>query len=196
MKVLKHTLFLLPAIGCLFWFQWKIEQLRNYEATVHALEEKALEVGYQKTRDDACTSLLKTADHSYLSKYVESLILLEPEARRLQAILSHQKENRSLTHRLEFLKSGKNQIVFIEEARRSTEQLLEIEENLRHPVELNEEDLKKLLVLIEGVTINPYSPVQGRPQLLFKEFDLVKQSAPSEEEIYMINFKLIKRTLP
>lgn len=193
MKILKCALFLLPALGCLFWFQWKMQLLQNQKAVIDALQEKALEVAYQKTKNDACLSLLKTADRSYLDKHVEPLVLLEPETRRIQAFLSHQKENHSLARRLEFLKSGKNRIALVEEKRRAAQQLQEVEEKLQHPIELNEEDLKKLLVLIEGVTINPYSPVQGRPQIIFKEFDLVKQMASSEEEIYMIDFKLIKR---
>jgi len=193
MKILRHALFLLPVIGCLLGFQWKMQQLQELGASVDALEQRALESAEQKTKSDACVFQLKTADRAYLGKQLESLTLLEPEVRRVQALLSHQKENHPLTLRLEFFKSGKNRIAFIEEKQRAAEHLQETEEKLQHPVELNEEDLKKLLVLIEGVTINPYSPVQGRPLLVFKEFDLVKQMAPSEEEIYMVDFKLIKR---
>ena len=193
MKNLIYALFLLPAIGCLFGVQWKMERLQELEQTISVLQSQSLEVSSRQKKNDSCLAELTQADRSYLDKHLESLTLLETEMRRLQAVMQHQKESTHLARRLEFLKSGENRICLVEEKRRSDNKLQEIEEKLQHPVEMNEEDLKKLLVLIEGVSINPYSPIQGRPQLIFRDFDLTKQMAPSEEEVYVIDLKLIKR---
>lgn len=193
MKVLIYSLFLLPAIGSLFGFQWKLNKLKELEETIQILTIQAQEVSCRKQKNDSCLTAISQADQLYLDKHLENLPLLEPEMRRVEAIIQHQKENSSLARRVEFLKSGNNRLQFVEEKRRTGSKLQEVEEKLQSPVEMNEEDLKKLLVLIEGVSINPYSPIQGRPQLIFRDFDLVKQMAPSEEEVYLIDFKLIKR---
>ncbi len=61
------------------------------------------------------------------------------------------------------------------------------------PIELNEEDLKRLLCLIEGATIWPYGPKEGRPQLIIKDFTLSKKELPSQEKVYVVSIQLIKR---
>lgn len=193
MKLLTYTLFLLPAIACLFWFQSKTDQLQELEQTIGILKTQAQEMSARQKKNDLYSAQIAEADRLYLDKHIESLTLLEPEMRRVQAMMKHQKESGPLARRLEFLRGGDNKICFVEEKRRSGGKMQEAEEKLHHAVEMNDEDLKKLLVLIEGVSINPYSPIQGRPQMIIRDFELIKQTAPSEEEVYVVDLKLIKR---
>jgi len=193
MKPLIYSFFLLPIIGCLCGFQWKMNQLIHLKQTINLLEIQALEVASWQQKNQSCLDELHQTDRSYLEKHLESFVLLEPEIRRLQATLQHQKEKLILSKRLEFLKNGNNRICFAEEKRRSSDAFQEVEEKLDHSVEMNEEDLKKLLALIEGVSIPPYHPLPGKPQLIFREFNMTKQLTFSEEEVYVIDFKLLKR---
>lgn len=197
-------LFLLPIIGSLFIFHWKMDHLEKLKAKIDSLHQQLIEIDLKQKKSEAYLSQLKTADSDYLSKHIETLNLLEPEIRRTQVLLQQQKENLPLVRRSEFLKGGKNKIAFTKEKQRSAQKLKEVEEKLDHSVEVGEEDLKKILLLIEGVLINPYSPAQGspssangfsqgKPQLVFREFDLTRQLSASEEEVYVIDFKLIKR---
>jgi hypothetical protein len=84
-------------------------------------------------------------------------------------------------------------LVFVEEAVRSTELFREVELSQQQPVEVNEEDLKRLLCLIEGVTIWPYGPKEGRPLFIIKDFKLSKQELPSKEKVFLIAMQLIRR---
>jgi len=63
----------------------------------------------------------------------------------------------------------------------------------QHVVEVNEEDLKRLLCLIEGTTIWPYGPKEGRPLLIIKDFKLSKKELFSKEKVFSLSMQLIKR---
>ena len=137
---------------------------------------------------------LISTDPYFLDKYVETLPLLEPEVKRLQALFPHHPTEQPLVERLKFLKEGQNKILLVEEKRLARGPLYEVEERLHHPVEMNEEELKKLLVLVEGVTIHPYSPRKERPELSVLEFDLKKKKNFSGDEMYGVDLKLLMVT--
>jgi hypothetical protein len=186
-------LALLPFAAAAFYVQSASETLSDLQTKVATLHQKAARIEEQKKIDACLFSQIQKADPSYTDTYLATLQFLEDEARRIQALSSHQKENSALQHRLDFLRSGENRLVFVENKRERKKEFQEVEERLQHPVEMNEEDLKKVLVLIEGVTLNPYSPKEGRPQLMVTDFDLTKRRALSDEEVYVIDLKLLKR---
>jgi hypothetical protein len=128
-----------------------------------------------------------------LDKNVESLTFLLPEIKKLEAIQSENPDEEQVGGRLQFLKEGSNRLTFAEEQIRTNESFREIEEQQQHPVEMNEEDLKKLLCLIEGITIWPYGPKEGRPQLIIKDFKLSKKEISSQEKVFVVSMQLIKR---
>ncbi len=161
----------------------KTEEFKEEAFRLKKLSESLLQ---QKEKDSACLASLKKADKQYVDKHLETLSLLESEAKRLQALSLYRKENAALLQRLEFLKEGKNRLVFIEKQRRQTQGLQEIEEKLQHLVECNDDDLKKMIDLIE-------KEEEGKPQLLVKEFDLTRKKTPFDEEVYAIDLELIKR---
>lgn len=177
MKALYSALFLLPAFLSLLFFQWKLNSLDELETHIYQLETKAALVKSLEEKNTLYLDQLQTAtkdDHK-----LESLVLLGTEGRRVQAIYAQDKENPLLGQRLAFLKSGKNRISLVEEKRRSYGKLREIEEKLAHPVEMDEEDLVKLIPLLESKVV--------------REFDLTKKTAASEEEVYVVDLKMIKR---
>jgi len=132
---------------------------------------------------------LKNPDPHYLDKYIETLTFLVPELKKLEA----SENTEEMQKRLQFIKDGANRLVFSEEEVRMAERLREIEEKQQHSVEMNEEDLKKLLCLIEGVTIWPYGPKEGRPQLIIKDFKLSKKKLSSQDKVFVVSMELIKR---
>lgn len=177
MKTLRCALFLIPVLFSLWFCHWQARHLETLEARIDSLEAQAHLVKEQEGKNTQYLSELKEA--ALRDQQLENLPLLETEGRRVQALYAQNKENSHLGRRLEFLKSGKNRISFVEEKRRSQGKLREIEEKLPHRVELSEEDLKMVLYLLE-------------PRVI-REFDLTKQMAPSEEEVYSIDLKVIKR---
>jgi hypothetical protein len=176
-KTLRLVLFLIPALLSLWVCQSKASHLEALEARINSLEAQALLVKEQEGKNTHYLAELKEAP--LRDQILESLPLLETEGRRVQVLYAQDKENLQLKQRLEFLKSGKNRISFTEEKRRTHGKLREIEEKLARRVEMNEEDLQTVLPLLE-------------PRII-REFDLTKQMTPSEEEVYSIDLKVIKR---
>ncbi len=88
-------------------------------------------------------SSLKNPDPHYLDKHVETLTFLLPEIKELETLQRDNAEEEQIYRRLQFLKEGENRIVFSEEHIRNGDLFTEVEEKQQHPIEMNEEDLKK-----------------------------------------------------
>ena len=104
-------------------------------------------------------------------------------------------DKRSTEARLQFLDSEDNRLTFIEEEIRSSSTMKETEERQRHTVQMDEEDLKKLLSLIEEVSIDSFSPAENSPQIIVTDFQLEKKESPIKTKVFEIEMKLLKREL-
>jgi hypothetical protein len=183
----------LPYLVFLFNFIFGIQKLQQLEEKVEKLHAKTALAQEIQRKESLLLASLKNPDPHYLDKNVESLTFLLPEIKKLEAIQSENPDEEQIGGRLQFLKEGSNRLTFAEEQIRTNEIFREIEEQQQHPVEMNEEDLKKLLCLIEGITIWPYGPKEGRPQLIIKDFKLSKKEISSQEKAFVVSMQLIKR---
>jgi hypothetical protein len=187
------SLCLIPTILSLWVLQEKKQDLKIAHVKIEEVRKKAIEINRQNKINAAIFAQIKDSDPKYLQKELETLPLLESELRRLETILVHHKENAILHRRLDFLKSGQNHFSLNEAKRRMGEQFQEVDLSLTHPVELDDEDLQKMLTSLEGVPINNYPTKQGRPQILIREFDLTKETNNLGEEIFLVKCQLLKR---
>lgn len=183
----------LPLIYSVFHFFNEFNQVEALEKEFDRITQKAsLSLALKKNEESLLTSL-KRPDPYYIDKHIESLTFLLPEIRKLESILEENPENTVALKRLAFLRGDENRLLFKEEGIRSHSGLREMEEIQQSPVEMNEEDLKKLLCLIEGITIWPYGPKEGRPQLIVKDFRLSKKESVSQQNAFLVSLQLIKR---
>lgn len=157
---------------------------------VHARKEQS--AAAQKQQSHALSSLSE-CDSCYIDKHLETLTFLESEIKKMQMLISESSMDDATQKRLQFLKEGSNRLLFAEDKIRSKNKIREVSERQQHPIETNEEDLKKLLCLIEGVTIWPYGPKEGRPQLLFQDFHLSKKHVDAQDHVFVVTMNLIKR---
>lgn len=176
---------------CSFYFQ--MENYSSLEQRLEGVNSKAVQYAQNKKREEQFLSDIKVVDHFYIDKHIETLTFLEPEIKRIEALFSHGEYEESLKKRLNILKEGPNRLAFTEEKNRSADMVRELEIKLQHSVEVNEEDLKRLLSLIEGVNIGTYAPAPRRPQLILKNFELTKKPLSSQEGVFIINMQMIKR---
>lgn len=183
----------IPFFIFLFQFGSGIQQLSQLEEEMERIHARTVMVQESQRKESALLAALKTPDLHYLDKNVENLTFLLPEIKKLEAILAENPDDDQLIKRLQFLKEGNNRLVFSEEQIRTNAVFREIEEKQQRPVEMNEEDLKKLLCLIEGITIWPYGPKEGRPQLIINDFKLSKKEISSQEKVFVVSMQLIKR---
>jgi hypothetical protein len=182
-----------PFLIFLFQFLFGLQELAGLEDEMERIHTKMVLIQEGQRKESSLLASLKNPDPHYLDKNVETLTFLLPEIKKLETIQLENAEEEVLAKRLQMLKEGGNRLLFSEEQIRTNDLFRETEEKQQQPVELNEEDLKKLLCLIEGVTIWPYGPKEGRPQLIIKDFTLSKKELSSHEKVFVVSLQLIKR---
>lgn len=181
------ALALIPAILLALHFFSKMQELDFLEERFHFLQKK-----FSLLNKDSGSHDIVISDHFYIDKHLESLLFLEPEIKNLQALDLQNAASKEEQERLLFLKNS-NRLLFSEEnvQRNTTHQ--EMFERQKEPIEINEEDLKKLLSRIEGVVIESNSPLSGRPHLLIQNMTLSKKAILPDQNVYTVNMQLIKR---
>lgn len=187
------SLCLIPTLLALWLLQVKKQDLKVAQIKIEEIHKKAIEIDRYNEINGAIFAQIKESDPKYLQKELATIPLLESELRRLETILVHHKDNAILHRRLDFLKSGQNNFFLNEAKRRTGEQFQEVDLSLAHPVEMDDEDIKHMLTFIEGVPINNYPTKQGRPQLLIRNFDLVKETNNLGEDIFLVKCNLLQR---
>lgn len=183
----------IPFFICLFHFFFGVQKLTQLEDEMERIHVKMTMLQESRQKESSLLASLKNPDPHYLDKHVETLIFLLPEIKKLETIQLENPEEELTAKRLHFLKEGANRLRFSEEQIRANDQFRETEEKQEQPIELNEEDLKKLLCLLEGVTIWPYGPKEGRPQLIIKDFKITKKELPPHEKVFVVSLQFIKR---
>lgn len=177
-------------LGAQFFYQ--LQSLEGLEKRWSFLHQKAKTLNLSQKKESLLLASLKYPDPHYIDQQLETLTFLLPEIKKLEAMQSDLLKTEGIKNRLQFLKKG-NCLHFTEEAIRTNTLFRETEEKQQRPVELNEEDLKKVLCLIEGITIWPYGPKENRPQLIIRDFRLSKKEISPQEKSFIVSMQLIKR---
>lgn|ERR1700733_4412913 len=137
----------------------------------------------------------KAADHFYIDKNLETLSFLDPEIEILQKLVNNKyfAGDENVKKRLEFLTGSSNKMLFSEGNVENFPSFQETTASLVHPIEINNENLQEILSLIEGVEIRPFKVAPNRPQLIILDFKLDKKEVYSNNDIFILNLKLLKR---
>jgi hypothetical protein len=183
----------LPLLLVCFHTVQSWQQLTELEAEAERISLKVLQTKQSNEKHTSFLAPLKHSDPQYLNKHVETLTFLLPEVKKIEFLVADNPENETLLKQLHHLTSGHNRLLFSENATRSNDQFKETELTQQQPVEMNEEDLKRLLCLIEGTTIWPYGPKEGRPLFLITDFKLSKQEFVDKEKVFLVSMQLLKR---
>ena len=187
---------ILPSLFITLHYTTKHAALGNVATNLEILHKRSKISSHKKNKEAQILSQMRGADPYYLDKYVESLNFLDPEIKKWQRLSPLEKTPLAIEKRLEFLRSDNNRLLFAEGDIQSEGMFREIEEKQKHPVEVNEDDLKKILCAIEGVKISPYSAPEKHPQFLIKQFELTKKMHPDiKEKVFVLSMQLLKREL-
>lgn len=189
------VLGLIPSFWIVYHCSQKSSELENMSCKLEMLHKRSSLSKNKKNKEEQVLAYMRGADPYYLDKYVESLTFLDPEIKKWQR-LSTEKPILAIEQRLEFLSSDKNRLMFAEGEIHKEGIFREVEEKQKHPIEVNEDDLKKILSLLEGVKISPYAAPEKHPQILIKQFDLTKKMHPEiKEKVFVLSMQLLKREL-
>ncbi len=183
----------MPLFYAVVHFFFTLRQYETLESEMLRIFKKSHHLDLLHQKEQTLLSTLKNPDHFYIDNHLEPLTFLEPEIKKTETVLFENPNEEKLKKRLRFLKEGTNRLRFIETHTRTHGTFLEVEEDQQNPVEIDEEDLKKILSLVEGVTIWPYGPKEKRPQLIIRDFELSKKENSSQDYVFVINMNLIKR---
>lgn len=178
---------ILPLISIALFSISSLYHLMKLDEKVLDLELKSSQTFHQRKLNQKFLKSYSDFDPLFVNKYIETLLFKEAESQSLEKIEKYF-HNRTLKNRLAFLKSG-NKLQFTEENTFSSKGMKEYRLTAVKPVEIEPPDLKKILSLIEGVPIDSFLPLEKRPQLIIKEFNL----AYSSEGHFVLNMELIKR---
>ena len=128
----------------------------------------------------------------FINQSLEALPFLQDELEKLHQLKDHPASTgkEEILRRITFLEGTENRLAFAEENILTSSHLKESEERLLHSIEIDENDLNRLLCLIEGVSIDHFSPQSRSPQLLIQDFSLSKKEG---RDTYELNLALIKR---
>jgi hypothetical protein len=149
----------------------------------------------RKSKKERFLNRYRNADPYFIDREIESLAFLEQEKEELSALLKHPAlaDKRQADSRLQFLSSEENRLAFAEEGIRTSTRMKETEEKQRHPVQMDEGDLKKLLALLEDLPIEGLSSLENRPQIIVTDFLLEKKDTSLNSTVLEVDMKLLKR---
>lgn len=178
----------------IYLYMHHLELLRLQENFQTALEngKQALE---RKAFKERFLNHYSQADPYFIDQQIESLSFLEKEQKEIRALIKHPAmlKTNPFLERLQFLVSEENKLSFAEQNIRSSSQIKETEEKQQRAIQVDEEDLKRILSAIEGVPVEGYSPFSHSPQLLIQNFQLRKHTTAIETEVFLLEMSLVKR---
>ncbi len=147
----------------------------------------------KKDRKEVFLHRYSQADPYFLDREIETLPLLQAEQEKLTSLANHPAflDTAALKNRFDFLQE--NHISFIEQEMRNTPHIKEVEETLKHPIQLDESDLQKLLSIIDNLPIGSFHPIENSPQLMITEFKMKKLKTPLQTEVFEVDMSLLKR---
>jgi hypothetical protein len=183
----------LPLLYFLVHYAMTVDYMQKIDEKIDTLLTKKEQSDAVQKKQHSVLSSLVQSDPFYIDKHLETLLFLESEIKKMEALFSDTALDDSTQKRLHFLKEGPNRLLFAEDKIRTKNKVREVMERQQQQVEMNEEDLKKLLCLVEGVTIWPYGPKEGRPQLVIQDFQLLKKRHESQDHVFTVHLNIIKR---
>ena len=187
---------LIPIILAITHFVHRLEMLHEQKDGLIVLHKKSVIAKRKKALDACLLEQMKGADPSYLEKKVESLSFLAAEQRKWEELSEQTPSIKAIENRLSFLKGDKNHLHFKQDRAQREGQYTETLVSQTHPVEVCEEDIKKILSSIEGIKTLRYLPEDKRPQLIIEKFDLTKTTHPElKEKAFILSMNIIKREL-
>jgi hypothetical protein len=186
---------LIPTVFVGIHFFFSLNDLDTLEEKIDQVQTLGLQQEKKQATNLIVINHFRDADHFYIDKHLESLNFLEPETEALQKIMKNKNftDDEVIKKRYAFLTSSGNTLRFSEGVVQTLTQFQETTETLIHPVEVNVDDIQKILAMVEGLDVGPYKPAASRPQLTILDFKLEKKASQDKNEIYQLNMKLLKR---
>lgn len=179
------------ATGLFIFLEKSSLQTLEKRFAIAARKEK---IAFEKrARKERFINRYSHADPYFLDQQIEAFPLLQAEKEKLESLLHHPAfpESVALKERLQFLNN--NRLAFTEENIRTSSQIKEIDEHLRHSVQMDDKDLQKILSLIEDVPIGSNLPSNTSPQIIIRDLRLKTPQTSLQTQVFEVDMDLLKR---
>lgn len=185
----------LPVFFVIFNLNGKMNTVERIKNHLEETTQQAMIRDRKQSLNMTVRKHYSQADHFYIDKYLENLSFLKPETEALQTVVENKSfaGDETVKKRLELLTGNENKLLFSEGNIQSYPFFQETTSSLVHPVEMNLNDLKKTLSLIEGVPIGEFTSAPNKPQLIITDFKLDRKEITEKNDVFLINMKLLKR---
>lgn len=193
--ILYLSLLLTPCLLA-FLFAWtKYTEVQQLETQFLTASQKGAFALERKAKKELFRERYANANPYFLDEHLESMQFLQKEKSLLQHLLVHPAwpHKGAIQERLSWMQSDQNRLLFKEENMQTSNQVKETEEKLKHAVCLDEQDLQKVLCIIEDIPIGSFQPLAQSPQLLIRHFQIKRQKAPFQGEEFVLDLELFKR---
>jgi len=189
------ALSFLPLIIVFFYHSSQSSYLNTLNLRAQKVHNRLLTEKDKLTSNAAISQRHQKADPHFVNSSLEALPLLEEETEALRKILDNPAfpESALTKKRLDFLQGMDNKLIFTEENIQTYPHFKETTEKLRRAVEIDLNDLYKILAKVEGVKIKLHSPDPLSPQLIITHFKLERKKKSHKNEVFLLNLKLLKR---
>lgn len=186
---------LLPIVFAITNFFTNLSEFETLQEQMNQIYDQAYIKEKKQSQNMTIRKHYQHADHFYIDKQLETLSFLQPEIDALQTIIQNKyfAGDEIVKKRLETLTGPDNHLLFSEGNILKYPFFQETTATLTHPVEMNLDDLKKFLSLIEGRKMDHYQPGPNRPQLIITDFKMEKKEVTDQNDVFVINMKLLKR---
>lgn len=186
---------LLPVVFVMVHFftnKNEIEELSDHLAMV---QERIYTLKQKQALNTSARHEFCDVDHFYIDKQLENLTFREDEIASLKKLSSNPNfpDDDQVKKRLEFLSGKGNKLLFAEGVVQTSPSFQEVVESQVHPVEVDVKDMQQILARIEGIDIGECQPGANRPQLIITDFKLEKKSGSANDEVFILNMKLLRR---
>jgi hypothetical protein len=161
--------------------------------------EKEISEIYKKGKDSTTIRSLKKEfflkflkkDPYFIDKHLKSFTFRRKEIKNLEKLLLEPAfiESTLLKERLNFLKGEKNKLFFKQQSIKSNLFLKETQEIQKREIEIDEEDIKRILSFFENVKISNHLPFKNSPHMIIKRFSYLRD----DKTLKLKNLSIIKR---
>jgi len=174
-------------VACCFYI--KTTTLSKWEQKINSLSFSLQEKNKEQKENSTIYNHYRTSYQNYLDKCTTSLFFLNNEIKNLENLLTYPEElinKNKLLKRLQHISSSENKLKFIEGPLTRWKTFQEINVTLLHPVEVDINDISKVIEKIEGNTNN-------KPHCFITLFSIKRNYTPIGSETYKLNLNFIQR---
>jgi hypothetical protein len=181
-------LLLLPFLFLFFDYSAKLKKVDRISSHLEKTTSLFLEKERKQAVNKVCRKQFANKERYALEKELEKISPLKREREEIERVVRKNAflGNGPLEERLLFLNGKANRLLFTEAAATAKMGVQETVEALSHPVEVDANDLKHILKVLDG-----YNP--SFPQSFITDFQLTRTRKATGGDVFLLNLKLVKR---